>query len=120
MPPDVPLALSQDPLPSPLPIASLSKCYYSHCTTSDVYTTPVSTTVNTTKDTVVSIAFSNTVRAERSEDRHRMTPIQNYCVRHLADGLIVEAADASVPRDRLVVGTWAAIKSGGHYLTRKW
>jgi len=25
--------VSQDTLPSPLPIASLSKCYYSHCTT---------------------------------------------------------------------------------------
>jgi len=31
--------LSQDTLPSPLPIASLSKCYYSYCTTSDVYYT---------------------------------------------------------------------------------
>ena len=38
-------AVSQDTSPSPLPIASLSKCYYSYCTTSDVYTTPVSTTV---------------------------------------------------------------------------
>ena len=28
-----------------------------------------------TIDTVVTIVFSNTVRAERSEDRHRMTPI---------------------------------------------
>ena len=64
-------AVSQDTLPSPLPIASLSKCYYTYCTTSDVYTTPVSTTI----DTAVSIVFSNTVRTERSEDRHRMTPI---------------------------------------------
>ena len=35
-----------------------------------MYTTPGSTSVNT----VMTIAFSNTVRAERSEDRHRMTP----------------------------------------------
>ena len=44
------VGLSQDTLPSPLPIASLSKHYYSYCTTSDVYGTPVSvtTTVNTT------------------------------------------------------------------------
>ena len=33
--------------------------------------TPVSTSVNT----AVTIAFSNTVRAERSEGRHRMTPL---------------------------------------------
>ena len=33
--------VSQDTLPSPLPIASLSKCCHTHCTTSDVYTTPV-------------------------------------------------------------------------------
>ena len=37
--------LSQDTLPSPLPIASLSKCYYTYCTTSDVGGTPVCTTM---------------------------------------------------------------------------
>ena len=63
--------LSQDTLPSPLAIGSLSQYYYSHCSTSDVYGTPVSTTIHT----VVTIVFSNTVRAERSEGRHRMTPI---------------------------------------------
>ena len=63
--------MSQDTLPSLLAIGSLTKYYYSYCTTSDVYTTPVSTSGNT----VITIAFSNTVRAERSEDRHRMTPI---------------------------------------------
>ena len=63
--------VSQDTLPSPLAIRVLTKHYYSYCTTSDVYTTPVSTTVNT----AVRIVFSNTVRAKRSEDRHRMTPI---------------------------------------------
>ena len=67
--------MSQDTLPSPLPIAFLSKCYYSYCATSDVYTTPVSITVNTAVSTTVTIVFSNTVRTERSEDRHRMTPI---------------------------------------------
>ena len=40
--------LSQDTLPSPLPIGSLTKYYYSYCTTSDVYGTPVSTSVSTT------------------------------------------------------------------------
>ena len=64
-------ALSQDTLSSLFPITSLSKYYYRYWTTSDVYNTPVSTTV----DTVATIVFSNTVRAERSEDRHRMTPI---------------------------------------------
>ena len=49
--------LSQDTLPSPLPIGSLSQYYYSHCTTSDVYGTPVTNTVNT----AVTIAFSNSV-----------------------------------------------------------
>ena len=62
--------MSQDTLPSPLAIGCLTKYYYSHCATSDVYGTPVTTTVNT----AVTIAFSNTVRAERSEDRHRVTP----------------------------------------------
>ena len=82
--------LSQDTLPSPLPIASLSKCYYTHCTTSDVYTTPVSTTVNT----VITIAFSNTVRAERREDRHRMTP--TGVLRHAVNGVWLEK-DAALP-----------------------
>ena len=35
--------VSQDTLPSPLPIGCLTKYYYSYCTTSDVYGTPVST-----------------------------------------------------------------------------
>ena len=63
--------LSQDTLSSLFPIASLSKHYYSGLVTSDVYGTPVSTTLST----AVTIVFSNTVRAERSEGRHRMTPI---------------------------------------------
>jgi len=55
--------MSQDTLPSPFPISSLSKYYYSYCTTSDVYCTPVCTTVSTTVwpmnktvDTVVNTA----------------------------------------------------------------
>ena len=55
--------MSQDTLPSPLAIGCLTKYYYSYCTTSDVHGTPVSTTVNTTIDTAVTIVFSNTVRA---------------------------------------------------------
>jgi len=86
--------MSQDTLPSPLPIASLSKCYYTHCTTSDVYTTPVSTTV----DTAVSIVFSNTVRTERSEDRHRMTPIGVLHTRRLRNPIRARGTDRTVPR----------------------
>ena len=92
---DQPL-LSQDTLPSPLAIGSLTKYYYSYCTTSNVYTTPVSTSVNT----VITIAFSNTVRAERSEDRHRMTPIcvlRQLCrARHFSVSLRRHEAGASV------------------------
>ena len=36
-------SLSQDTLPSPFLIGSLSQYYYSHCTTSDVYATPGAT-----------------------------------------------------------------------------
>ena len=63
--------LSQDTLSSLFPVASLSKYYYRYCTTPDVHGTPVSTTVST----VVTIVFSNTVRAERSDRANRMTPI---------------------------------------------
>ena len=65
-----PGGLSQDILSSLFPIGSLSKYYYIDCATSNVYGTPVSTTV----DTVATIVFSNTVRSKRSKDRHRMTP----------------------------------------------
>ena len=73
--PVTPLVL-QDTLPSPFPVASPSKYYYDYysglvtrCSRSDVYGTPLST--------AVSIAFSNTVRAERSE---RPTPCDtNKC-----------------------------------------
>ena len=68
--PPVAVRLSQDTSPSPLAVGCLAKHCCSHCTTSDVYGTPVATTVNT----AATIAFSNTVRAERSEDRHRVTP----------------------------------------------
>ena len=72
--------VSQDTLPSLLPIASLSKYYYSglvtRCSTSDVYGTGVDTTVDAAVSTVVSIVFSNTVRfgLNAVKDRHRMTP----------------------------------------------
>ena len=61
------------PYPVPCLLLPCLSVYYTYCTTSNVYlyTTPVSTSV----DTAVSIVFSNTVRTERSEDRHRMTPI---------------------------------------------
>ena len=36
--------------------------------------TTVDAAVDTAVDTAASIAFSNAVRAERSEDRHRVTP----------------------------------------------
>ena len=62
--------VSQDTLPSPFPIASLSKYDYSglvpRCSTSDVHSTPVST--------AVSIVFSKTVRSERSDRPNCMTP----------------------------------------------
>ena len=46
--------VSQDTLPSPLHIGCLFQYYYSYCTTSDVYCTPVSTIVSSTVDTAVS------------------------------------------------------------------
>ena len=49
-------------------------CCYSHCATSDVCATPVGATVKT----AMTIAFSNAVRAERSEDRHRLTQSLGY------------------------------------------
>ena len=80
---------------TPYPVPCLSVVLPSIITVDTVVDTPVGTTVDTgvsatvsttvntavdkgvsaTVDTAVSIAFSNAVRAERSEDRHRMTPI---------------------------------------------
>ena len=48
--------------------------------------------------------------AERQQGRVGCT--SNHCVRHLNDGLIVEAADAGVARDRLVVQHVAAAADG--------
>ena len=55
-------------------------------TVDTVVDTAVGTTACTTVDTAVSIVFSNTVRAKRSEDRHRMTPIG--VLRHIGQELL--------------------------------
>ena len=50
-------------------------CLLLPCPSAITLTVPVGVTACTRVDTAVSIVFSNTVRAERSEDRHRMPPI---------------------------------------------
>jgi len=76
--------------------------YSSHVAFTLVYAMPHRSSLpiwpmNKTVDTAVTIGFSNTVRAERSEDRHRMTPIG--VLRHAAPcgKLIRKAQSCAVP-----------------------
>ena len=63
----------------------------------------VDTTVHAVVDTAVTIVFSNTVRAERSEDRHRMTPIGVLPIVSPSDSALTTPSPASA---------WAAVTGG--------